>query len=187
MFIWKNFPVRKPASEVKAPAIPSATILSAEPDSHAQVFLHGDVQIAGSDRLIAAWSDIAGAVPLLREYASRQARMPVAVVIGGDPAVHLAAAAPMPAAVDPLGLAGMLREKPLDAVACRSIDLLAPAESDIVIEGYIDPLDAETRTAPRFSPTDRMIEDQAGAHDPRYGDDASGQSHFLGDDSRNGL
>ena len=88
--------------------------------------------------------------------------MPIAVVIGGDPAVHLAAAAPLPAAVDPLGLAGVLREKPLDAVACRSIDLLVPAESDIVIEGYIDPADAETRTAPRFSPTGRIIEDQPG-------------------------
>ena len=88
--------------------------------------------------------------------------MPVAVVIGGDPAVQLAAAAPMPSAVDPLGLAGLLRDKPLDAVACRSIDLLVPAESDIVIEGYIDPMDAEARTAPRFSPTDRIIEDQPG-------------------------
>ncbi len=37
---------------------------------------------------------LATAIPLLREYASRQAPMPVAVVIGGDPAVHLAAAAP---------------------------------------------------------------------------------------------
>jgi 4-hydroxy-3-polyprenylbenzoate decarboxylase len=88
--------------------------------------------------------------------------MPVAVVIGGDPALHLAAAAPMPPAVDPLGLAGLLREKPVDAVACRSIDLLAPAESDIVLEGHIDPLDAETRTTPRVSPTGRIIEDQPG-------------------------
>ncbi len=158
----EELPCLQSGMEVKTPAIPSATILSAEPDSHAQVFLQGDMQIAGRDRLIAAWSDIASAIPLFREYASRQARMPVAVVIGGDPAVHLAAAAPMPAAVDPLGLTGMLREKPLDAVACRSIDLLAPAESDFVIEGFIDPVDAETRTAPRFSPTDRIIADQPG-------------------------
>ena len=88
--------------------------------------------------------------------------MPIAIVIGGDPAMHLAASAPMPSAVDPLGLAGLLREKPLDAVACRSIDLLAPAESDIVIEGHIDSLDAETRIAPRFSPAGRIIEEQPG-------------------------
>ena len=158
----EELPCPQAGVEVETPAIPSATVLSAEPDSHAQVFLQGDVQIAGRDRLIAAWSDIANATPLLREYASRQARMPVAIVIGGDPAVHLAAAAPMPPAVDPLGLAGLLRDKPLDAVACRSIDLLVPAESDIVIEGYIDPMDAETRTAPDSRPPDRIIADQPG-------------------------
>jgi 4-hydroxy-3-polyprenylbenzoate decarboxylase len=85
----------------------------------------------------------------------------VAVVIGGDPAVHLAAAVPLLSA-DPLGLAGWLREKAIDAVACRNIDLLVPAESDIVIEGYIDPTDAETRTAPRFSPSAGVIADQPG-------------------------
>src|SRR5208337_580774 len=127
-----------------------------------QVFLPGDMQIFGPDRLLAVWSDIATAFPLLQEYASRQARMPVAIVIGGDPAVHLAAAAPMPAVVDPFGLAGMLREKPLDAVACRSIDLLVPAESDIVLEGLIDPVDAEIRSRLRFSSTDRILADQRG-------------------------
>jgi 4-hydroxy-3-polyprenylbenzoate decarboxylase len=105
---------------------------------------------------------MATVIPLFQEYASRQARMPVAVVIGGDPAVHLAAAAPMPAAVDPLGLAGMLREKPLDAVACRSVDLLVPAESDMIIEGHIDPMDLAPRSAARFSPTDRILADQPG-------------------------
>ena len=158
----EELPCPQTGIEIKTPIVSSATILSAEPDSHAQRFLRGDVEIAGHDRLIAAWSDVAGAIPLVREYASRQRRMPVAVVIGGDPAVQLAAAAPIPSAVDPLGLAGFLRDKPLDAVACRSIDLLVPAESDIVIEGYIDPMVAEARTAPRYSSTDCIIEGQSG-------------------------
>ena len=119
----EELPCPRAGADAMTPAMSSATILSAEPDSHAQVFLQGDVQIAGRDRLVAAWSDIATAAPLMQEYASRQAQMPVAVVIGGDPAMHLAASAPMPSAVDPLGLAGLLREKSLDAVACRSIDL----------------------------------------------------------------
>jgi 4-hydroxy-3-polyprenylbenzoate decarboxylase len=148
--------------EIATPAILSATILSAEPDTHSQIFLQGDMQIGGHDRLVAAWSEIGGAVSLIQQYAERQARMPIAIVIGGDPTVHLAAAAPVPAAVDPLGLAGLLRERSLDAVACRTVDLLAPAESDIMIEGYIDPTDPQTRTAQRFSPTDRILADQPG-------------------------
>ena len=137
----EELPCLRTGGEVAMPAIPAATVLSAEPDSHLQVFLQADLQIAGRDRLLAVWSDMSVAVPLLQQYAGRQARMPVAVLIGGDPAVHMAAAAPMPAAVDPLGLAGLLREKPLDSVACRSIDLAVPAEADIVIEGFVDPAD----------------------------------------------
>jgi 4-hydroxy-3-polyprenylbenzoate decarboxylase len=59
-------------------------------------------------------------------------------------------------AVDPLGLAGLLREKPLDAVACRSVDLLVPAESDVIIEGYIDPQEAVRFAEPRLSPSGRV-------------------------------
>jgi 4-hydroxy-3-polyprenylbenzoate decarboxylase len=161
--LLEELPCLQVGTQVKTPTISSATILSAQPDSHAQGFLHGDIQISGRDQLTAAWSDIATAIPLFQEYASRKARMPLAIIIGGDPAVHLAAAAPMPSAVDPLSLAGMLREKPLDAVSCRSIDLLVPAESDIIIEGYIDPSDAAARTAARFSPSDHVIETQPGS------------------------
>ena len=110
--------------------------------------------------------------------------MPVAVVIGGDPAVHLAAAAPMPSAVDPLGLAGLLREKPLDAVAGRSIDLLVPAESDIVIEGYIDPAGRRSPDRPAILAHRPHHRGPAGTHHPRYGHDASGQSYFSGGGSR---
>jgi 4-hydroxy-3-polyprenylbenzoate decarboxylase len=149
-------------AESEPPTISAATILSAQPDSHAQVFLNGDVEVSGRDRLIAVWSDVASALPLIQEYAARQARMPVAIVLGGDPAMQLAAASPLPADTNPLGLAGLLREKPLDAVPCRSVDLLAPAEADIIIEGQIDPAEDEARTAPRLSPTGRILAALAG-------------------------
>ena len=65
----EELPCPQAGMEVKTPAISSATVLSAVPDSHAQVFLQGDVQISGRDRLIAAWSDVANAIPLVQEYA----------------------------------------------------------------------------------------------------------------------
>jgi 4-hydroxy-3-polyprenylbenzoate decarboxylase len=157
-----DLPLVQTGTEVQTPALPSATILSAEPDSHAQRFLRGDLQLAGRDRLVATWTDVADPKHLLRQYRQRAGRMPIAVLIGGDPAVQLAAAAPMPSTADPLGLAGLLREKPLDAVACRSIDLLVPAESDIVIEGYIDPAEPAARGEPRYSPTGRVLGSQPG-------------------------
>jgi 4-hydroxy-3-polyprenylbenzoate decarboxylase len=139
-------------------AIHSAVMLSAEPNTHAQIFLQGDIQIIGRDTALAAWSDVSDPARLVRQYDNHGARMPLAVIVGGDPAVRLAAAAPMPAALDPLGLAGLLREQPLDAVPCRGVDLLVPGESDFVLEGYIDPVANDTGAFPRLSPTGRVLQ-----------------------------
>ena len=131
------------------PTIASAVAVSAEPDSHAQTAGRYDFQWLGRDRLAACWADQDEPARLLTEYGRRGGRMPVALVLGGDPVFLLAAAAPVPSAVDPLGLAGLLRDKPLDAVACRTIDLSIPAEADIVVEGYVDPAEPPVPAGPR--------------------------------------
>lgn len=65
--------------------------------------------------------------------------MPVAVCLGGDPVLTFAATAPMPDGLDEILLAGFLRKKAVAMVTCQTIDLEVPANSDFVIEGYIDP------------------------------------------------
>ncbi len=65
----------------------------------------------------------------------------VAVAIGPEPTVSLAAAAPLPEGVDELLLAGFLKRKPVQLVQCRTLDLEVPAESEIVLEGVVDPHD----------------------------------------------
>ena len=47
-------------------------------------------------------------------------------------------ALPLPADSDPLVVAGFLRDKNVEIVDCRSIELQAPAHAEIVLEGYID-------------------------------------------------
>jgi 4-hydroxy-3-polyprenylbenzoate decarboxylase len=126
-------------------------MLSVEPDTNAPVVLRGDLQLRGRDTAIAAWAEMADPSRLIDKYRNRGTRMPLAIVIGGDPAVRLAVAAPLTPAVDPLGLAGLLREKPIDAVACRSLELLVPAESDFVIECHIDPAESEVRVPRQVS------------------------------------
>lgn len=68
-----------------------------------------------------------------------QERIPVAVALGGDPAITWAASAPMPPDIDELLLAGWLRGRPVELVSCVSQPLEVPADADIVIEGYVDP------------------------------------------------
>jgi 4-hydroxy-3-polyprenylbenzoate decarboxylase len=66
-------------------------------------------------------------------------RMPVSVVIGGDPAYTWSACAPLPDGIDEFMIAGMLRGKGVEMVKCKTNDLEVPANADFVIEGYVDP------------------------------------------------
>src|SRR6266852_802942 len=74
-----------------------------------------------------------------RRYHETGTRMPVAVFLGGDPMFPFAATAPLPDGLDEFLLAGYLRKKSVELVKCETNDLEVPANSDFVIEGYIDP------------------------------------------------
>lgn len=73
------------------------------------------------------------------EYKALGQRMPVAVVLGGDPAYTYSATAPLPDGVDEYLLAGFIRKKKVELVKCLTIDMEVPADADFVIEGYVDP------------------------------------------------
>jgi 4-hydroxy-3-polyprenylbenzoate decarboxylase len=69
-------------------------------------------------------------------------KMPVAVVLGGDPVYAYSATAPLPENVDEYMLAGFLRKKKVELVKCiTQPELEVPADADFVIEGYVDPAD----------------------------------------------
>ncbi len=73
---------------------------------------------------------------LLQE--GKQARMPVAVAIGSDPATMYSAILPLPPDLDEMMMAGFLRGKPVEMVKCETSDLEVPANAEIVLEGYVE-------------------------------------------------
>jgi 4-hydroxy-3-polyprenylbenzoate decarboxylase len=68
----------------------------------------------------------------------REKRMDVAVAIGADPATMYSAILPLPPDLDEMMIAGFLRQKPVEMVKCETIDLEVPANSEIVLEGYVE-------------------------------------------------
>ncbi|HVI83426.1 MAG TPA: menaquinone biosynthesis decarboxylase [Chthoniobacterales bacterium] len=72
-------------------------------------------------------------------YYERNERMPVAVTLGGDPALSFSATAPLPDGLDEILFAGFLRRKSIEMVKCKTIDLEVPANVDFVLEGYVQP------------------------------------------------
>jgi len=72
-------------------------------------------------------------------YKGAGQRMPAAVAVGSDPAVIYASSAPLPESVDEMVFAGFLRRKPVEMVKCITSDIEVPANSEVVIEGYLNP------------------------------------------------
>ena len=64
---------------------------------------------------------------------------PIAWVIGAPPAVHLATVANLPYGADDIALAGGMMGEAVDMVKCRTVDLLVPADAEIIVEGEIHP------------------------------------------------
>jgi 4-hydroxy-3-polyprenylbenzoate decarboxylase len=65
-------------------------------------------------------------------------RMDIAVAIGADPASMYSAILPLPPDLDEMMIAGFLRGKPVEMVRCETSDLEVPANSEIVLEGYVE-------------------------------------------------
>ncbi|MBI4523984.1 MAG: UbiD family decarboxylase [Deltaproteobacteria bacterium] len=63
--------------------------------------------------------------------------MPVAVVLGCPPSVSFTSVQKIADIYDELHVTGGLIGEPLNVVKAKTVDLLVPAESEIVIEGYV--------------------------------------------------
>ena len=85
------------------------------------------------------WHTHKGGAQHYRVAEARGERLPVAVAIGPDPAVTYAATAPLPDDLDEFIFAGFLRGEPVELVRCQTIDLEVPANSQFVLEGYVEP------------------------------------------------
>ena len=76
-----------------------------------------------------------------RGYEREGRRMEVAVAIGADPATVFSGVAPLPPGISEFLFAGFLRGEGVPMVPGKTVDLPVPAEAEIVLEGYVDPLE----------------------------------------------
>jgi len=72
------------------------------------------------------------------KYKARGQPMPCAVVVGCPPVVSYASVQKMPDALDEVAVAGAIAGSPINVVRAKTVDLLVPAEAEIVIEGFIN-------------------------------------------------
>lgn len=97
------------------------------------------MQVLGRDRAILRWLAHRGGARHHAQWRRLGRDMPVAVVIGADPATILSAVLPLPETVPELRFSGLLRGERPALTPCVSVPLCVPAEAEIVIEGLVSP------------------------------------------------
>ncbi len=95
------------------------------------------MQVLDQKRTIMRWLQHRGGALHHYRWQSKREPMPVAAVIGVDPATILAAVTPVPDNVSEYEYSGLLRGKKLDLVDCITIPVKVPAQAEIVLEGYV--------------------------------------------------
>jgi 4-hydroxy-3-polyprenylbenzoate decarboxylase len=73
------------------------------------------------------------------QYRARSQRMPMAIVVGCPPAISYVSPQKLPYGVDEIGVAGGIVGAPINVVPAKTVDLMVPAEAELVIEGFVDP------------------------------------------------
>lgn len=98
-------------------------------------------QVIGRNQLIMRWLHHRGGAIDFAEHQQRHpgTRFPVAVAIGADPAMTLAAVSPIPDTISEFQFAGLLRGAKTRITRCLTHDLVVPATAEIILEGFIEP------------------------------------------------
>ena len=73
------------------------------------------------------------------KYFKRGERMPVALVVGGDPLFFYVAGTEFPYGVSEFDIVGAMRNRPVELVRGKITGLPFPASAEIVLEGFLDP------------------------------------------------
>jgi UbiD family decarboxylase len=72
------------------------------------------------------------------KYRERGEKMPISIVVGAAPVVVFTSPQKLAVDLDEYAVAGALAGAPIEMVRCKTNDLLVPAQSEIVVEGFID-------------------------------------------------
>jgi len=73
-----------------------------------------------------------------QKYEARGERLPMAIVLGGDPMTFFMGASALAEDVSEFDLAGRMRGRPIELVKGKVTGLPFPADAEIVLEGYLD-------------------------------------------------
>ena len=134
-------PVSTPGFD-SAPTLTATNVVTRDPVTGVQNMGTYRAALKASDRLVVRMATRVGGAGGYQHYRQHQKRgdkeMPCAIVLGCPPFVAFMGPQKLPVGVDEVEVAGGLAGGPINVVRAKTVDLMIPAEAEVVIEGYID-------------------------------------------------
>jgi UbiD family decarboxylase len=123
------------------PTLAATNVITRNPDTGTQNMGTYRAGLKASDRLVVRMATRVGGAEGYMHWKMHKAcgeKLPCAIVVGCPPYVAFMGPQKLPVGVEELEVAGGLAGEPINVVRARTVDLLVPAEAELVIEGYID-------------------------------------------------
>lgn len=118
--------------------ISSGIIVAKDPEFGYNLALHR-LQIKGRRKAGIYMSELQHLHFYYKRAEERNQPLEIAVIIGCDPSLYLSSVVTGRPDLDEYAVAGSLRGEPLEMVKCETVDLLVPAQAEIVLEGRMLP------------------------------------------------
>ena len=134
-------PISTPGFD-SAPTLTATNVITRDPETGVQNMGTYRAALKAPDRLVVRMATRVGGAGGYLHYAKYQKlgkkAMPCAIVLGCPPYVAFMGPQKLPIGVDEFTVAGGLAGSPINVVRAKTVDLLVPAEAEVVIEGLID-------------------------------------------------
>ncbi len=134
-------PVSTPGYDA-APYLTATLCITADPQTGVRNMGTYRAALKAADRLgvrMAARPGGAGGYLHWQKYRKLEKPMPIAIVVGCAPVVMFTGPQKLPIGCDEMAVAGGLAGAPIRVVKAATLDLLVPADAELVVEGLIDP------------------------------------------------
>ncbi|MGR3274831.1 UbiD family decarboxylase [Acaryochloris sp. 'Moss Beach'] len=97
------------------------------------------LQLQSKNTMTVQWLSVRGGARHLRKAAEQGKKLEIAIAIGIDPLIIMAAATPIPVDLSEWLFAGLYGGSGVHLAKCKTVDLEVPAQSEFVLEGTITP------------------------------------------------
>ncbi|PSF32488.1 UbiD family decarboxylase [Aphanothece hegewaldii CCALA 016] len=97
------------------------------------------LQLQSNNTMTVHWLSVRGGARHLRKAAEQGKKLEIAIALGVDPLIIMAAATPIPVDLSEWLFAGLYGGSGVQLAKCKTVDLEVPADSEIVLEGTITP------------------------------------------------